>query len=144
LWPDDHHLQRIRNPARINEEIVPSGRRLTISTDGSAIRNGWENTQAGIGVWYADGSPWNIALELKNKGENIASNSRAELGAILEALKQNETDNLNIESDSLSSLRAICNLSERYEDLNWIGVRNADLLKSILIRLLINDKAQTC
>ena len=86
------------------------------------ICNGWENAQAGIGVWYANSSPQNIALELKNKGENIASNSRAELGAILKALKQNETDDLNIESDSLSSLRMICNLSERYKDLNWIGV----------------------
>jgi len=29
----------------------------------------------------------------------------------------------------------ICNLSEKYEDLNWIGVQNTDLLKGILIRL---------
>ena len=35
-----------------------------------------------------------------------ASNSRAELGAILEALRQNESDD-RIESDSLTSLRAI-------------------------------------
>ena len=132
---DRDPFQRNKSPARMNERIRPTGRRVTISTDGSATRNGWENAQAGIGVWYADGSPQNIALKLENRGENIASNSRAELGAILEALKQNEKDDLNIESDSLTSLRAICNLSEKYEDLNWSKVRNADLLKSILIRL---------
>lgn len=52
---------------------------------------------------------------------------RAELAAILEALKPNGTDNLETESDSLSSLRAICNHLDRYEDLNWSGVKNADI-----------------
>ena len=61
-------------------------------------------------------------IGLESRGKNIASNSRAELGAILEALKQNETDDLDIKSGSLTSLRAICNLSEKYEDLNWINV----------------------
>ena len=36
-----------------------------------------------------------------NPREAYASNSRAELGAILETLRQNERDNLIIESDSL-------------------------------------------
>ena len=44
-------------------------------------------------------------------------------------------DELEIELDSLSRLRAICNLSEKYEDINWHGIRTADLLEGILIRL---------
>ena len=132
---DQDPFQRNKSPARMNERIRPTRRRVTISTDGSATLDRWENAQAGIGVWYANGSPQNIALKLENRGENIASNSRAELGAILEALKQNEKDDLNIESDSLTSLRAICNLLEKYKDLNWSKVHNVDLLKSILIRL---------
>jgi ribonuclease HI len=63
------------------------------------------------------------------------TNNRVELGAILETLCQNREDDLVIESDSLSSLRAICSLSEGYEDKNWTGVQNSDLLKSILIQL---------
>jgi hypothetical protein len=110
-------FQRDRDPARINNMVDPGGGLATISTDGSAIHNGWENAVAGIGVWYRDGCTRNIALKLECPGENTASNSRAELGAILEALKQNETDDLEIESDSLSSLRAICTLSEKYEDI---------------------------
>jgi len=74
-------------------------------------------------------------MSLTNHGENAASNARAELGAILEALRQNECDDLEIESDSLTSLRAICSDAEKYEDRNWLGVQNADLLKSILIKL---------
>ena len=130
----DPYLKR-RSPARINPDTEPSGHQITISTDGSTIRNGWENASAGIGVWYEDGSGRNISMELKNNGTDIASNSRAELGAILEALRQNEEDDLEIESDSLTSLRAICTHAEKYEDQNWSGVRNSDLLKAILINL---------
>ena len=70
-----------------------------------------------------------------SQGEKLVSNSRAELAAILEALKQNNMDDLQIESDSLSSLRAICNHLDKFEDLNWSGVKNVDILKGILVRL---------
>jgi len=74
-------------------------------------------------------------MKLTNHDLRTVSNSRAEFGAILEELRQNETDDLEIESDSLTSLRAICSHLEKYEDLNWHGIQNADLLKGILIRL---------
>ena len=127
--------QPAKPPARINSLPVPSLCQVTVNTDGSAIKNGWENASAGIGVWYADGSRRNIALKLENHQDYPASNSRAELSAILEALRQNEVDDLIIESDSLSSLRAICRDSVRYEDQGWNGTQNADLLKRILVRL---------
>jgi hypothetical protein len=62
----------------------------------------------------------------------LAPNSRAELGVILEALRQNEMDDLEIATDSLTSLSTTCALSNRYEDLNWSGMQNADLLKGTL------------
>ena len=51
-------------------------------------------------------------------------------------------DDPEIESDALTSLRAICHLSERYEDNDWIGTQNEDPLKGILIRLRARN-AQT-
>jgi len=72
---------------------------------------------------------------MDGQGPKPASNSRAELGAILEALSQNESDDLEIESDSLTSLRAICTYADKYEDLNWSDVSKSDLLKSVLIKL---------
>jgi len=74
-------------------------------------------------------------MKLMNHKSRIAFNLQAELGAILEALRQNKSDNLDIGSDSLTSLRAICSNSEKYKDPNWQGIQNADLLKGILIRL---------
>ena len=122
-------------PARINTTIAPSHQQVTVNTDGSATKNGWENAKAGISVWYADGSRRHIALKLESHAGASTSNSRGEPGAILETLRQNKTDDLLIESDSLSSLRAICKDSIRYEDLDRNGVRNADLLKGILIKV---------
>ena len=71
--------------------------------------DGWENAEAGIGVWYGDGDVRNISLRLETDDKRIASNSSARLGAILEALRHNEKDDLVIESDLLTSLRGICN-----------------------------------
>jgi len=121
LIAKDPYLRR-RSPARINPDTEPSGHQISISTNGLSICNGWENTSAGIGVWYTDSSSQNISMELKNNRTDIASNSHAELGAILEALRQNEEDNLEVEPDLLTSLRAICSHTEKYEDQNWSGV----------------------
>jgi ribonuclease HI len=106
-----------------------------VNTGGSAINNGWENAAGGIGVWYADGSRHNIAMKIGSYHDKPVSNSRAELSAILETLRQNETDDLIIESDSLTSLRVICKDSMKYEDIGWTDIKNTDLLKGILIRL---------
>jgi len=75
-----------RSPMRINTRTEPSGTQVMISTDGSAIHNCWENTTAGVGVWYTNGCRKNILMSLTNHGENAVSNVRAELGAILKAL----------------------------------------------------------
>ena len=66
---------------------------------------------------------WEMRARGGHCEEEIVSNSRAELAAILETLKQNSMDDLEIESDSLSSLRAICNHLDKFEDLNWSGVK---------------------
>ena len=108
---------------------------MIVNTDGSATNNGWENAKGGIGVWYGDGSRRNIALKIETHHDKPPSNSRAELSAILETLRRNEIDDLLIQSDSLTSLNAICKDSLKYKDQAWNGVQNSDLLKGILIWL---------
>lgn len=53
-----------------------------INTDGSAMRNEWENASASIGVWYANGSRLDISLNLENHRNNPASNLRTKLSTI--------------------------------------------------------------
>lgn len=126
---------RGRGPARVNFRPEPDTIQVKISTHGSSlVRTGWENATAGIGVFYDNGNERNISLKMTSREGKLVSSSRAELTAILEALKQNTVDDLEIESDSLSSLRAICTHLGKYEDPNWSDVKNADILKGILIR----------
>ena len=124
-----------RPPAGINIKPIPSLCQVTANTDGSAMNNGWENALGGIGVWYKDGSRRNIARKIDTHHNKPPLNSRAELSAILETLRQNEVDDLIIQSDSLMSLTVIRKDSLKYEDQDWNGVQNSDLLKGILIRL---------
>ena len=56
------------------------------------------STSAGIRVWCADGCRRNIELKLDSHGNKSAFDLRAELTAILEALRQNEADSLETES----------------------------------------------
>lgn len=127
--------QQEKPPARINNRQIPSQRRDTVTTDGSATNNGWENASGGIGTWYANGNRGNRALKIEAHLDKPASSSRAELNAILETPRQNETD-LTIESGSMESIKAICKNSVKYEDQGWDGIQDTDLLlKGILIRL---------
>ena len=83
---------REREPARVDLRPGPAIGKVKISTDGSATHNGWENAAAGIGVFYDNGNERNISPRLTGQEEKLVSNSRAELAAILEALKQNSTE----------------------------------------------------
>lgn len=45
-----HPFVREKDPVRIDNRTELSGGRITISTDGSAIHNGWGVPSAGVGV----------------------------------------------------------------------------------------------
>ena len=123
----------VRELLRIDGSVDPTGRPNKISTDGSATRNRRENAKAGIYRRMVQRQrPTEHQMSLACVETKTSSNSRAKLGAILEALKQNESDKLEIDSDSLTRLRAICNLSKKYDDLNWTGVHHEDLLNATL------------
>ncbi|CAG8746802.1 12591_t:CDS:1, partial [Acaulospora colombiana] len=104
----------------------------TLFTDGSTKRNGWENSQAGIGCWHKEGSDKNIAMKLTG---NTQTNQRAELAAILAALQRNRNTPLIIKSDSLTSVKAICYKLNEWEDTGWHKVKNVDILMNILDEL---------
>ncbi|KAF9455795.1 hypothetical protein BDZ94DRAFT_1179178 [Collybia nuda] len=92
-----------------------------IYTDGSSLQNGTENGASGAGVWEKEGSEMNLAIRLP-KGPQ--TNQRAELAAILITLEKNQKDNLEIRSDSRTSIEGITKHLETWEDKDWLGVKN--------------------
>jgi ribonuclease HI len=134
-------METPRNPIRMIKTPRKKEKEgnTVVFTDGSAILNGWENSQAGIGIWHDYHSDKNIALNIKGKG---LTNQRAELIAILIALQSNPEEDLTIMSDSLTSLQAICYEITNWEDKGWHKVNNADILKAILHEL--RTRPNTC
>jgi ribonuclease HI len=155
-WParnkkDGHKLKGIigDNPAMItprkSQGLRKSTKRKkkrktkTIYTDGSAFRNGATNAEAGLGIWIEN-------EEDKNKTIKLAlpcpTSQKAELAAILVALRENKKSKLKIRTDSTSAIQGILNLSRDWEDKGWHRVENADLYKAILSEL--RQRSSTC
>jgi ribonuclease HI len=66
-----------------------------VFTDGSAVRNGSPNACGGIGVWFADDSPFNIAEGFTSTPDNKVTNQSMELIAgimALESIEENDMD----------------------------------------------------
>jgi len=82
-----------------------------VFTDGACINNGRKNARGGSGVFYQENSSRNISIPVPKP----ATNNKAELLAILEALKEFESElqdnqNICIISDSKYSLYCITSL----------------------------------
>lgn len=121
---DDHIT---RNPAyrmrgqEDNEEIV-------LYTDGSSRDNGTGNARAGAGIWHSEDSQYNKAIRIG--GEN-QSNQRAELIAIMEALRLKKGGHMKICSDSRYSVDGITKHLNKWEDENFQGRENEKEWKEI-------------
>ena len=69
--------------------------------DGSCVRNGSASAQAGIGLFWGDGHPWNRIIALTD--DQAPTNNKAELTAAIKAIqraRENDLKELIIHSDS--------------------------------------------
>jgi ribonuclease HI/exonuclease III len=128
-----NETMKTKQPAyRLN--IIPEQERqkIIIYTDGSADKNGDENAIAGAGIWYGDENIENESIRLP-KGQQ--SSQRAELVAILKTIQNNTKDDLEIKSDSKTSLEGIVSRISEWEDKNWLDVKNEQEWKTIAFQL---------
>jgi len=101
---------------------------IEIYTDGSCTQNGMESAQCGAGVWINDENRNNKAINIK---EGHKTNQRAELIAIIEAIKIAKNENATILTDSLTCIENITENLTKWEDKNWIDVRNSNDWKAL-------------
>jgi len=94
---------------------------LHVYTDGGCTANGYKNAVAGVGVYFSKDDPRNISKKI----EGVQTNNRAELSAIVEALKVclDELKTVVIFTDSTYSMRGIDGTNKRH--------KNKDLFKEI-------------
>ena len=81
----------LKNDHNINEHVVNDNYNfencINVYTDGGCLNNGNKNAIAGCGIYFAKDDKRNTSLKLKNKNNYNATNNRAELKAILHAIK---------------------------------------------------------
>lgn len=117
---------------------------LQIYTDGSSLANGKHGARAGIGVYFGDGDPRNLAERLQGEPQ---TNQRAELMAMLRAmeiapLKQT----IQIFSDSQYSINCVTQWAVSWKKKGWVTaageqVKNQDIIRVILEKMEERTKA---
>jgi ribonuclease HI len=120
-----------RDQQRTNEKVE-------VYTDGSCTMNGMENAQCGAGIWFGEG---NINNKAVNITEGNKTNQRAELIAIIEAIKQTENKNVTITTDSMTCIENITENLQKWEDKSWLEVKNSEDWKALAY--LLRKKAGT-
>ncbi|OBZ91855.1 Ribonuclease H1 [Choanephora cucurbitarum] len=116
-----------------------------VYTDGASSNNGKGNARAGYGVYWGKNDPRNASVRLPGKRQ---TNQRAEASAVIHALESsmNETDTLEIMTDSQYVINAVTTWSKAWVEKGWKGtngkeIQNRDLFEKIL-RLIKNRKGE--
>ena len=111
-------LSLIKKPSKMT--IHKTNKYKHIYTDGSCSGNGSSDACAGIGVYF----PWDTSKNISKKVIGKSTNNTAELGAILEALKNvDKDDDILIHTDSMYSINTI--------NGTWKRKANIQLLSTI-------------
>jgi len=111
---------------------------IEIYTDGSCTKNGMMNAQCGAGVWISDNNKDNKAISII---DGIKTNQRAELIAIIEAIKIAGNRDVTIFTDSMTCIENIVDNIPQWEDKDWIDVKNSEDWKALVF--LLRKKAGT-
>ena len=100
---------------------------MRVYTDGSCINNGKENAKCGSGVWLEGNHPLNKALRVPGPSQ---SNQVGELAAVIIAAETVPNYcKLTIVTDSVYVIEGLTTNLSNWEDIGWIGIKNADLFK---------------
>lgn len=139
IYEEDDSVRETKKRKREEKKKIISSKRnkseskkyLNIFTDGSCANNGTKDAVGGIGIYFEDEKYESISKKIT--GEQ--TNNRAELSAILEAIKIVKTDeNIIINSDSSYSIKGITGVNKIY--------KNKDLFNEIT-SLIIKRKGET-
>lgn len=77
----------IINQCQIVDDNYDFANCINVYTDGSCINNGTVHAVAGCGIYFGENDNKNISFKLKKKNDYDNTNNRAELKAILKAIK---------------------------------------------------------
>ncbi|KAF3060193.1 Ribonuclease H [Trichoderma lentiforme] len=117
---------------------------LDVWTDGSSLANGTAGSRAGLGVYFGDKDPRNLAERLPGEPQ---TNQRAELMAMQRALEIAPLEqHVRIHSDSQYSIKCVTEWAVGWKRKNWLTangekVKNQDIIRAVLDKIDERNKA---
>lgn len=123
------------------EKIETTINGLVVFTDGACPDNGTEKARASWAICW----PYNSLLDKKGLLPGVKqTNIRAELYAIMQAIKQantiSKTDQLHVYTDSEFSINVVEKWLEGWKERNYLNVKNRDLIKEL--DTLLNSRSK--
>ncbi|KAI0335409.1 ribonuclease H-like protein [Cubamyces sp. BRFM 1775] len=110
-----------------------SGEDVEVFTDGSCVNNGSAAARAGSGVWVASNDARNSAERVPYDEQ---TNQVAEIYAVIMAHRLTPPfAALHIVTDSKYVVNAMTKWLRRWEEIGWIGIRNAHILREAVAHL---------
>ena len=102
-------------------------RNINVYTDGACYNNGKLNACCGSGIWLAPNDPHNKAFRVPGPNQ---SNQIGEITAIIQAISAIPPFRpLTILSDSKHAIDGLTDHLSTWENIGWIGIKNANLFK---------------
>ena len=107
--------------------------RVTVHTDGSCLDNGTENARCGSGIYFGQNDDRNTAVRVPG---SALTNQIGEIVAVMvAALLAPQNAWLDLVTDSDYVMKGLTEHLQRWDDIGWIGVENAELFKDAAARL---------
>ncbi|KAI1782311.1 ribonuclease H-like domain-containing protein [Ganoderma leucocontextum] len=129
--PDgDKRAAAVKCPPR--PYAVP-GESVEVFTDGSCQNDETGAPQAGSGAWFQDGDARNVATRVPGP---VQSNQAAEIHAVAAAItKIPPFVTAHVVTDSKYVMQGMTTNLPRWEDVGWLGIKNAPLMQDLAARL---------
>jgi ribonuclease HI len=101
--------------------------KIVVYTDGSSLNNRSAIATCGSGVWFGENDERNIATRPPTEDQ---SNQVGEIAAVILAARAvPDFVELEIRSDSLTTIEGLTQHLETWENRGWIGVKNSEILR---------------
>lgn len=121
--------KNVETPAKVVPQLREDA--IDVYTDGSCLGNGKNGATAGVGVYFGENDPRNLAERLEGE---VQTNNRGELTALLRAMQIVPlTKDLRIFSDSKYSIECVTSWYKNWEKKGWKTSTGADVLNSDLV-----------
>ena len=111
-----------------SKSIGINDKEVVIFTDGSCINNGKVNSIGGIGVFFGEGDPRNLSQSLPKP-----TNQKAELCAILMAIKLANSRKIKIFTDSLYSINCVTKWIRNWKRNGWKNKKGEPVVNKDII-----------